>query len=168
VAKICRLMLLPVLLLSAGSAFAEMKIAVVNVQRAIGESNEAKAMIAKLETDVAADNEAVKKLNAEITQMQEKFVKDGDVMSDAEKRKMQKELEDKNTEYQFLASKLQKLVNERQQEILGQMAPKLDAVLKDIIAKQLYDLVIHRQNVLYIDPKYDITAQVTEQLNLKK
>ena len=167
-AKICRLMLLPVLLLSAGSAFAEMKIAVVNVQRAIGESNEAKAMIAKLETDVAADNEAVKKLNAEITQMQEKFVKDGDVMSDAEKRKMQKELEDKNTEYQFLASKLQKLVNERQQEILGQMAPKLDAVLKDIIAKQLYDLVIHRQNVLYIDPKYDITAQVTEQLNLKK
>lgn len=167
-AKICRLMLLPVLLLSAGSAFAEMKIAVVNVQRAIGESNEAKAMIAKLETDVTADNEAVKKLNSEITQMQEKFVKDGEVMSDAEKRRMQKELEDKNTEYQFLANKLQKVVNERQQEILGQMAPKLDAVLKDIIAKQTYDLVIHRQNVLYVDPKYDITAQVTEQLNLKK
>jgi len=168
VAKICRLMLLPVLLLSAGSAFAEMKIAVVNVQRAIGESNEAKAMIAKLETDVTADNEAVKKLNSEITQMQEKFVKDGEVMSDAEKRRIQKELEDKNTEYQFLANKLQKVVNERQQEILGQMAPKLDAVLKDIIAKQTYDLVIHRQNVLYVDPKYDITAQVTEQLNLKK
>ncbi|MCX7064375.1 MAG: OmpH family outer membrane protein [Proteobacteria bacterium] len=167
-AKICRLMLLPVLLLSAGSAFAEMKIAVVNVQRAIGESNEAKAMIAKLETDVTADNEAVKKLNSEITQMQEKFVKDGEVMSDAEKRRIQKELEDKNTEYQFLANKLQKVVNERQQEILGQMAPKLDAVLKDIIAKQTYDLVIHRQNVLYVDPKYDITAQVTEQLNLKK
>jgi outer membrane protein len=161
-------MLLPVLLLSAGSAFAEMKIAVVNVQRAIGESNEAKAMIAKLETDVTADNEAVKKLNSEITQMQEKFVKDGEVMSDAEKRRIQKELEDKNTEYQFLANKLQKVVNERQQEILGQMAPKLDAVLKDIIAKQTYDLVIHRQNVLYVDPKYDITAQVTEQLNLKK
>jgi Skp family chaperone for outer membrane proteins len=89
-------------------------------------------------------------------------------MSDAEKRRMQKELEDKNTEYQFLANKLQKLVNERQQEILGLMAPKLDAVLKDMIAKEAYDLVVHRQNVLYVDPKYDITTQVTEQLNLKK
>lgn len=167
-AKFFRLILLPVLLLSAGSAFAEIKIAVVNVQRAIGESNEAKVMISKLETDVAVDNDAVKKLNAEITQMQEKFVKDGDVMSDAEKRRMQKELEDKNTEYQFLANKLQKLVNERQQEILGLMAPKLDAVLKDMIAKEAYDLVVHRQNVLYVDPKYDITTQVTEQLNLKK
>lgn len=167
-AKICRLMLLPALLLSAASAVAEMKIAVVNVQRAIGESNEAKALIAKLEGDVAADNDAVKKLNSEISQMQEKFVKDGEVMSDPEKRKMQKELEDKNTEYQFLANKLQKVVNERQQEILGQMAPKLDAVLKDIIAKDAYDLVVHRQNVLYVNAKYDITGQVTEQLNLKK
>jgi len=48
------------------------------------------------------------------------------------------------------------------------MAPKLDAVLKDIIAKEQYDLVIHRQNALYVDAKYDITAQVTEKLNQKK
>ncbi len=52
--KICRLVLLPVLLLTAGSAFAELKIAVVNVQRAIGECDEAKALIAKLESDTRA------------------------------------------------------------------------------------------------------------------
>jgi outer membrane protein len=161
-------MLLPVLVLTAGSAFAELKIAVVNVQRAIGESEEAKALIAKLESDLAADNTAVKNLNSQINQLQEKFVKDGDVMSDPEKRKLQKEIEDKQGDYQFQVNKLQKVVNERQQDILGQMAPKLDAVLKDIIAKEQYDLVIHRQNVLYADPKHDITAQVTEALNQKK
>ena len=166
--KICRLMLLPVLLLTAGSAFAELKIAVVNVQRAIGECEEAKALIAKLESDLAADNTSVKNLNAQINQLQEKFVKDGDVMSDPEKRKLQKEIEDKQGDYQFQVNKLQKVVNERQQDILGQMAPKLDAVLKDIIAKDQYDLVIHRQNVLYVDPKHDITAQVTEALNQQK
>ena len=89
-------------------------------------------------------------------------------MSDPEKRKLQKEIEDKQIDYQFHVNKLQKIVNERQQDILSQMAPKLDAVLKDIIAKDQYDLVIHRQNVLYVDPKYDITAQVTEALNQKK
>lgn len=167
-AKMCRLILLPALLLAAGSAFAEMKIAVVNVQRAIGECDEAKAMIAKLESDLAPDQTTVKNLGASITQLQEKFNKDGDVMSDPEKRKLQKEIEDKQIEYQFQVNKLQKTVNERQQDILQQMAPKLDAVLKDIIAKEQYDLVIHRQNVLYVDAKYDITAQVTEKLNQKK
>ena len=42
--KMCRLMLVPMLLLVAGSALADLKIAVVNVQRAIGECDEAKAM----------------------------------------------------------------------------------------------------------------------------
>ncbi len=166
--KIFRLVLLPVLLLTAGSAFAELKIAVVNVQRAIGESNEAKALIAKLEADTSADQAAIKALGADITKVQEKFNKDGDVMSDAEKRKLQKEIEDKQIDYQFRVNKFQKTVNERQQEILSQMAPKLDAVLQDIIAKDQYDLVIHRQNVVYINAKYDITAQVTELLNQKK
>jgi outer membrane protein len=161
-------MLLPVLLLAAGSAFAELKIAVVNVQRAIGECDEAKAMISKLESDLGPDQTTVKNLGASITQLQEKFNKDGDVMSDAEKRKLQKDIEDKQIEYQFQVNKLQKVVNERQQDILQQMAPKLDAVLKDIIAKDAYDLVIHRQNVLYVDAKYDITSQVTEKLNQKK
>jgi outer membrane protein len=168
VSKIFRLVLLPVLLLTAGSAFAELKIAVVNVQRAIGESNEAKALIAKLEADTSADQAAIKALGADITKVQEKFNKDGDVMSDAEKRKLQKEIEDKQIDYQFRVNKFQKTVNERQQEILSQMAPKLDAVLQDIIAKDQYDLVIHRQNVVYINAKYDITAQVTEMLNQKK
>jgi len=168
VAKFCRMMLLPVLLLAAGSAFAELKIAVVNVQRAIGESEEAKKLIAKLESDLGPDQTTVKNLGASITQLQEKFNKDGDVMSDPEKRKLQKDIEDKQIEYQFQVNKLQKVVNERQQDILQQMAPKLDAVLKDIIAKEQYDLVIHRQNVLYVDPKFDITAQVTEKLNQKK
>jgi outer membrane protein len=168
VSKIFRLVLLPVLLLTAGSAFADLKIAVVNVQRAIGESNEAKALIAKLEADTSADQAAIKALGADITKVQEKFNKDGDVMSDAEKRKLQKEIEDKQIDYQFRVNKFQKTVNERQQEILSQMAPKLDAVLQDIITKEQYDLVIHRQNVVYINAKYDITAQVTEMLNQKK
>ena len=134
--KICRLVLLPVLLLTAGSAFAELKIAVVNVQRAIGESNEAKALIAKLEADTSADQAAIKALGADITKVQEKFNKDGDVMSDAEKRKLQKEIEDKQIDYQFRVNKFQKTVNERQQEILSH--EELFIRLYDRLPKELF------------------------------
>jgi len=125
-------------------------------------------MIAKIDSDTASDQAEIKKLGTDITAMQDKFNKNRDVMSDAEKGKLQKEIEDKQIDYQFRVNKLQKLVNERQQDILQQMAPKLDAVLKDVIAQDQYDLVIHRQNVLYVDPKYDITGKVTEKLNAKK
>ncbi len=166
--KLIRMMLFPVVLLAAGSAFAELKIAVVNVQRAIGETDEAKALFAKLESDLGADQTSVRNLNSDITQLQEKLIKDGDVMSDAEKRKLQKDIEDKQLDYQFQVNKLQKAVNERQQDIVGQMAPKLEAVLKDMIEREKYDLVLHRQNVLHAAPALDITAQVTEALNKKK
>ena len=166
--KTLRVMLLPMLMLLASAAFAELKIAVVNVQRAIGETEEAKAAIGKIEADFGSDQNELRKLNTEINQMQEKFVKDSEVMSDTEKRKLQKEIEDKQMDYQFKANKLQKAVNERQQDIINQMAPKLEAVLKDIIAREKYDIVLHRQNVLHVDPSLDITAQVTEALNKKQ
>jgi outer membrane protein len=168
VVKTVRVMLLPVLMLLANAAFADLKVAVLNVQRAIGETEEAKAAIAKIESDFGADQTEVRKLNTDINQMQEKFVKDSEVMSDAEKRKLQKEIEDKQLDYQFKVNKLQKAVNERQQDIINQMAPKLEAVLKDIIAREKYDIVLHRQNVLHVDPSLDITAQVTEALNKKQ
>ena len=166
--KMCRMVLLPVLLLVAGSAMAELKIGVVNVQRAIGDTEEAKALIAKIESDLGAEGTALRSLNSEITQLQEKMVKDGEVMSAVEKTKLQKEIEDKQLDYQFRGNKLQKTVNERQQDIFGQMGPKFEAVMKDIVARDKYDLILHRQNVLYVDPKLDVTAQFTEALNQKK
>ena len=156
------------LLCFAASALAELKIAVLNVQRAIGDSEEAKVLIKKLEGDLAGEQNIIKQLNTDITATQEKLNKDGDVMSDAEKRKSQKVLEDKQIDYQFRVNKLQKTVQDRQQEILGQMEPKFSAVLKDLITAEKYDLIIPRQGVLYGDSKLDITAKVTELLNQKK
>ena len=54
-------------------------------------------------------------------------------MSPAEQRRMQKEIEDKQIDLQFLGNKLQKEVNDRRQELLQQMVPKIDVVLKDLI-----------------------------------
>lgn len=167
-AKICRLMLLPVLLLAAGSAFAEMKIAVLNAQRAIFECSEGKAMIAKIQSDLAADDTALKSLGASIAQLNEKLSKDGEIMSDPEKRKLQKEIEDKQVEYQFQGNKLQKTANDRQQEILQQIGPKAKAILDEIVTKEQYDLILQPAAAVYVNSKYDLTPQLIEKLNQKK
>jgi outer membrane protein len=161
-------MLLPVLLLAAGSAFAEMKIAVLNAQRAIFECSEGKAMIAKIQSDLAADDTALKSLGASIAQLNEKLSKDGEIMSDPEKRKLQKEIEDKQVEYQFQGNKLQKTANDRQQEILQQIGPKAKAILDEIVTKEQYDLILQPAAAVYVNSKYDLTPQLIEKLNQKK
>ena len=160
--------LLVALLFASASAHAELNIAVLNTQRAVLESDEAKAMIEKIRADVERDEQAVKKLGEEIQAINARLQKDADTLSNSEKRKMQKQIEDKQIDYQFQVNKLQKEVQDRQQEIFAQLAPKVDAVLKDMIEKNGYDMIVQSSELLYAKQKHNITRQVTENLNKKR
>ncbi len=160
--------LLVALVFASANAHAELNIAVLNTQRAVLESDEAKAMIEKIRADVERDEQAVKKLGEEIQAINARLQKDADTLSNSEKRKMQKQIEDKQIDYQFQVNKLQKEVNDRQQEIFAQLAPKVDAVLKDMIEKNGYDMIVQRSELLYAKQKHNITRQVTENLNKKR
>lgn len=146
---------------------ADVKIAILNTQRAVIESEEAKKMIEKIRTELERDETAVKSLGEEIQKTQQRLTKDAATLSNTEKRRLQKEIEDKQIDYQFQVNKLQKEVQDRQQDIFVALAPKVDAVLKDLIAKEKYDIIMQRANLLYVTQALDITRQVTELLNKK-
>jgi len=152
---------------SAG-AYAELNIAVLNTQRAVIESDEAKGMIEKIRSELERDENRVKSLGEEIQKAQGKLAKDADTLSNSEKRRLQKEIEDKQIDYQFQVNKLQKEVNDRQQEIFAALGPKLDTVLKEMIEKNGYDMIMQRSNLLYVKQSHDITREVTENLNKKR
>lgn len=160
--------LLAVLLLAAGSAAAELKIAVLDTQRALIESEEAQELMESAQFDLEGDQDKVNELGQQIQALQEQLQKDAEVMSPSEQRKRRKEVEDKQIEYQFLVNKLQKDVQDRRQELLQMMAPKIDAVLKDLIDIEGYDLILQRGSLLYANSKHDITRKVTEKLNEKR
>jgi len=160
--------LLPALLLASAGAAAELKIAVLDTQRALLESAEAQELMDTAQFDLEGDQNRVNALGQEIRTLQEQIQKDAEVMSPTEQRKRQKELEDKQIEYQFLVNKLQKDVQDRRQELLQQMAPKVDAVLQDLIEVEGYDLILQRGSLLYANSRHDITRKVTEKLNEKR
>jgi Skp family chaperone for outer membrane proteins len=70
--------------------------------------------------------------------------KDAEVMSPADQPCRQKEIEDKQIELRVPGNKLQKAVNDRRQELGQQMAPKLEAVLKELTELEGYDVIIER------------------------
>ncbi len=163
-----KLLLVLLLLLGATGAAAELKIAVLDTQRALLESEEARQLLQTAQSELEKEETEVKGLGDEIVALQEQLQKDAEVLSQGEQRKRQKEIEDKRIDYEFLVNKLQKEVNDRRQELLQQMVPKIDAVLKDLIELEGYDLIMERANLRYANSKHDITRRVTEKLNERR
>lgn len=166
--RLAQLSLLVLSLGAAAMAAAELKIAVLDTQRALVSSEEAKALLEQAQSELKKEEEEVNALGAEIQALQEKLQTDGEVMSPTEQRKAQKDIEDKRIDYEFLVNKLQKALQDRRQDLLQVMVPKVDAVLKDLIELEGYDLIMERANLRYVNPKHDITRRVTEKLNQKR
>jgi len=160
-------LLLPLVLL-AGTAAAEMKIAVIDTQRALLESEEARQILQSAQNELQADQNQLQSLGQQIMGLREQYQKDVEVMSETDQRRRQKEIEDKQIEYQFLANRLEKDINDRRQELAQQMVPKLEAVLRDITEQERFDLILERGAVMYADAKHDITRRVTDMLNERR
>ena len=144
---------------------AQLKIAVVNTVQAIQQSEEAQAFTDNLQQELAPEQTELQGLQQEIADLRQRVQDEGDVMSADEQRKVAREIENKQIDLEFRAQKLQKDVQDRQQELVQVMGPKVQAIVNDLVEVERYDLVFERSNVGYVNPRHDITAKVTEKLN---
>lgn len=148
------------------SAWAEVKIAVVDVQRAILQSEQSKAYMAQIQDEFQGEEEEIRSLQSEAAALLERLQKDSEVMSEAEKRKLQQQIEDKNNDFIYLRKKLQRQIDERQQELFAGVDQKVQKAIEELVLSEDYDLIIPRQAALYVNELYDITRKVTEKLNM--
>lgn len=151
----------------AESVAAEPNIAVVDAETAIGNTLEAQQFLEVLQQELSGDREVLEGLQAEIQELQQRVTDEGDVMSDTERRGIAKEIEDKQLELEFNATKYQKELEDRQREFLTDMGPKFQAVLNDLIQVERYDFVLGARTVIFANMRHDITAKITEKLNEK-
>jgi outer membrane protein len=152
----------------AALAQAPQKVAVLDMAGALFNSDKAKAIDEQLKSETSDDEQKVRTLADQGRVLQEKMQKDAAVMSDADKSKIQQQLEEINVQYQFLVQKLQNLVNERRQQFQQTYAPNLVQAIQEVVEEGKYDLVLRADAVLHFENSYDITAKVTEKLNKQK
>ena len=151
--------------LASGVVHAEMNIVVLDSVRAILESEEAKVLAEAANKEMESEQNDLRAMANRMQDLQSKVKTDGEVMSDTEKRKIAKQIEDIQIDLQFRSQKLQKEVQDKRQEILQALAPTFDKVLKDIIQVDQIDLILAPQALQYANNKHDITRRVTEKLN---
>ena len=155
------------LLLVAFSAPINAKTVVLNAEVAMLSTQYAQDAFKTLDEDAGfiADRERLELLQAEGQALVEKFQKDQEVLSDEEKLDMQKQLQYKQADIQFLSNKLQTKAQEVQQQVVGTLTPTFQKVLGELITQKEYDMIVAPGALLYADPDLDITEEVIAYLD---
>lgn len=156
-----------VLVLLPVAASAQGRIAVVNLEEAMLQTDEAQERISGLrETeDYAADKAELDRLQTEREDLVKELQNDLAVMSAEQQQAARKRLANKNADLEHVLRKLQQAEQELGQQLLAEMTPKVQAVLRDLIQSEGIGLLIQRSAVIHADNGYSVTAKVTDKLN---
>ena len=115
--------------------------------------------------DYKSDNAEFDKLKNEFDGLVKDFQKDAAVMSQDQQLAARKKLASKQADLEHVTGKLQQAEQGAGQALLQEMAPKVQEVLREIIAAEGIGLLLQRASVIHADAGYSITAKVTDKLN---
>jgi len=138
------------------------KVAVVDIQRVIEdvpEGKKAKAQLTKLRDSRQKEAERRK---AELRALKESYESQGLLLNEQKRKEMEATLQQKLLELQKLVVGHEQEVAQQNMALLKTVLPKVQAIVNDIAKEDGFTLVLVNtgQNILYADPKYDITNQV--------
>ena len=157
-----------VILLSAFSASAEMKIGLLDVRTALFASESAKAFTEETVGQFKQQDLEVRAVGEEGQKLEMRLKNDAAIMSDSERQKLASDLEQKIQEYKYLKSKLDNELAEKRQEFLSVSKPRLDKAINELVEEEGLNLLMPREAALYADEAIDYTEKVVKKLNSQK
>jgi outer membrane protein len=141
------------------------KIAVVDMERALFQSEGAKASFKQVEDQFGDDLGKIKQLEKDMLASKEKLDKDGAIMSDDEQRKVRNEIKEQQSEFKFFAGKLQQAEQQWRQQFFRANLSRLQDILKALIEAEKVDIVLNGQAVIHVVPDLDLTKKLLNKLN---
>ena len=153
-------------LLVSTQASAEIKLGVVNFQKLLEEAPQTKTAMQGLENEFAPRRRELLTLQNDLKARDEKFQKEGTVMSEADRAKSEKTLRDQQREFQRKAGEFQDDASTRRNEEIGKVQRYLVTEIQAYATAQGYDLVLG-EGVFYSKGAFDITANMLAVLATK-
>ncbi len=140
-----------------GIADAQSKIAVINLQRAVLESDEIKKASAALEARFKPRQQELEKLNSEIQMIQQQLQTNAGKLTPKAEGDLNAQGSRKQRDLQRKSEDLQADVDRERNEILGKSTQKMGEVVKKLAEEKGYDAVIDISNTIYFKPSLEIT-----------
>ena len=149
----------------SGLAMAQTKIAIINLQKAVLESNEIKKASTALEAKFKPRQQELEKLQADIEQIQQKLQTGQGKLTPQAEADYQAEGTRKQTMLTRKSEDLQKDVDAERNEILGKSSKQMQEVVSKLAAEKGYDMVVDVSNTVFFKPALEITADAITAYN---
>ena len=153
----------------ASPIFAMDGVAVIDMRTAVLSTQSAAEAFKALEEDAdySANLEEAKSLQADRQTIAEKLQKDLETLSQEEIAQMQKDIQDKGKDLEFLAGKIQQAQEETAAKVFSDSGAAMQKIIGELItAKQIKVLLAKNETLLFSDPALDLTDDVTSMLDV--
>ena len=155
-------------LLAAIPALAMEGVAVIDMRNAVLATQVAQDAFKALEeeADYAANIERATVLQTERQSLAETLQKDAETLSQEEIAGMQRDIQEKGKDIEFIVGKIQAKQSETADKIFRDLNPSLQKILSELIAAKEVKMLLGRENVLFADTSLDLTDDVTSMLDV--
>lgn len=156
-------------LLCASAAFAQTKIAYVDLQRALLEVEDGKKAKAKLKKEFDAKQKELDEKQKQVVKMKETLESSAQMMTEQARQQKAMELQKKMYELQQLYMKLQGELSQKEAKATQEIFERMGAIIETIGKEKSYDLILEKteSSVLYAPKVMDITSEVIKRYNSK-
>ena len=151
--------------IAAAARAQPMKLAYVDVQRAIQETDEGKAARTRLKGEFDQRRAQIDRKSADLEKMQQEYEKQAPVLSDEAKRKKQEEFQKAVIEARKSAGDLQEDMSRQEQQAMAAILQRLTQVVAEIAERESLTYVMDKGTLLYAPAAADITNEVVRRYN---
>ena len=152
------------LFISSASLAEEYKIGVVNVQSILASIPQTEAATKKLEKEFGPRDRSIAKDNKALEKLAEKLKKDGAIMSESERTKIERDIQTRQRDLKRRAQEFQEDLNFRRNEMMQEIQKKIADVVRAYAKENRFDMVLVN-GAVYFSERIDLTKTIVERMS---
>lgn len=171
IARTFSMFLLVAMIAMPSAAFAQtMKVAYVDLQKALNEVTEGKNAKSKLKKEFDEKQKQLDKKQENVKKLKEDFEAQAMMLTEEKRRERGMELQKQMYELQQLYIQLQGDLSKKEAEATKKIFEKMGKIIEDMGKESSYDMILERSesSILFAKPGMDITDELVRRYNAKK
>jgi outer membrane protein len=155
----------PALLALSQISHAQVKVAVIDTQKAVFETAEIKKADADLQASLKPRNDRLLQLSNDLQSIQQQLQTNASKLTQQQADDLQTDGQRKKRELDRLQTELQEAADSARQEVIPKCTLRMKEIVKKLAEEKGFDLVVDTQVALYFKPAMDITTDATAAYN---
>ena len=149
--------------LGANANAADTRVGIVNTATLLKEAPQAEAASKKIKSEFAPRDAQIVELQKVIKNLENKLSKNASIMSEAARKKQEREIVSKKRDVKRASEELIEDYNFRRNEEIGKLQKLVSETIISLAKEKEYDIILN-ESVIYSSKQVDITSIVMERL----